>query len=465
MSLISSIERLGHVLVGAAEQLANEITGHVKLPIPGLPSAPIGDIFTPVGADARAGADMIERVVDHLTGRVRIDANAARMDRPLLNATTIHVDAAGALQRLHVDATVAGADWGVAGRESGRMAVYVDGRYQSSVIVIAERSGGYTVDLGGLPAGDHQIELRAPDDVTGSRSPRVSVAAVTCETLSGDAALVARHSPILELQDLDPTAGNSTSHSDMPMLVVPAVTHHPDGTTTIAYRIAFSNEEGGTPSPKLLAEYGRTADLEPVYTVRLRADGTRIDAFYQSAVHSWRAFDGTYDGDRPVLRDCSENSMSSTRVHPAGSGAERWSPAPIPAVSGTTADFDVMSANPWTWTVMAKEILREGKALADGVTRSKNQVGDPRRYVFIGPLSDAQLGAITAKGGVDVVLADGRHVLARLVPGFANGPWKQGALELPSGALADAVTGIGLLGVRGAVFDQALRIRELPVAA
>lgn len=466
MSLVSSIERLGGVLAGAAGQIVNEITGRVTFPIPGLPAAPMGDVFAQVGSDARAGADMIERVVDRLTGRARIDHNAVRMQRPLLATSTLQVTDPTTLQRVHVQATAAGADWGVRGRESGRVAVYVDGRYHSTIIVVSERPGGYDIDLGNLPAGDHHIELRAPDDITGVDSPRVSVGSIASRTLSGEEALIARHAPVLQLQDVDPSARASSAHSDMPMLTVPAVTRNADGTITIAYRVAFTNEEGGTPSPKLLAEYGRTADLEPVYTVRLRADGTRIAGYYQSAIHSWRTFDGSFEGDRPIIRICTANSMSSTRVQTAGDGAERWAASPMAAVSSTTSDFDVMRANPWTWTLMAKEALREDKATAaDPAGRTKHQVGDPRRYLFIGPLSDAQLGAIMTAGGVEVLLADGRHVLARVVPGFANGPWKQGALELPSGALADAVVGVGLIGVRSAVLDHALQLRELPMAA
>ena len=74
-------------------------------------------------------------------------------------------------------------------------------------------------------------------------------------------------------------------------------------------------------------------------------------------------------------------------------------------------------------------------------------------------------GAVELAGGIEVTLADGRRVLARLVRGFAGGAHGQGALELPSGVLGDAVVGVSLLGLRATVLDAALRARELVHAA
>lgn len=450
MSLVSSI---GNILIGAVQQLGNELTGRVVLPIPGLPKAPVGDIFEILGNDAQRGADLVERALESLRGAARTSQDSMRTARPLLANAQVRVGQPGAITRIHFTATAQGADWGAAGRESARIAVYVDGRYHSSVPIVAERGGSYAVDLGALPAGTHSVELRDAKDATSQHVPIVlQAAALRSEQLTGEDALVARHAPVLELRDVDPGASASTARSDAPMLLVPAVTRHPDGTTTIAYRVAFSNEEGGTPTPNLLAQYGRSADLEPIYTVRVRADGSVIDSWYQSAIHSWRRFEGVRQGDRPVLRVSTANSMVSMRVRAAGDGAERWSEAPIAAVDRSTSDFAVMASHPWTWTVMAKEALREGKA-------------DLRRFVFVGPLTDAQRGAVLARGGIELVLADGRRVLAPLPPKFAAGPWHQGAIELPPNALADAVVGVSLTGVRVGVLDASMQLRELAPAA
>jgi hypothetical protein len=145
--------------------------------------------------------------------------------------------------------------------------------------------------------------------------------------------------------------------------------------------------------------------------------------------------------------------------------SERWSDAATAVVADATSEFDTMRANPWTWKVMSKELLREGRAAAEGAIRGERQVADPRRYIYLGPLDDAALAAIKLKGGLEVILADGRRVLAKIADGFAAGKFRQSALELPPDALADAVRGVALLGVRALVLDASFGMRELAHAA
>jgi hypothetical protein len=166
-----------------------------------------------------------------------------------------------------------------------------------------------------------------------------------------------------------------------------------------------------------------------------------------------------------VLRVATANNNFSTRVRDAGDGAERWSEVALDGIDGATSDFDVMQRHPWTWTVMAKELLREGKVAAADAVRGRHQVGDPRRYLYVGPITDAIRGAISLAGGIEVVLRDGRRVIARLVDGFARGSQGIGALELPPGVLGDSVLGVTLLGVRAVVLDERLESRELQRAA
>jgi hypothetical protein len=472
MSFVDDLMRASGVLLGAAAQAVNVLTGRILLPIPILPSVPVGDVLETAGSAARTGADAVERIVDLVTGDAahRVDENAARGRRPLLLQSTVQVvDEPGAITTIAFDARVDGVDWQRAGAESERVAVYVDGRYHSTVTVLAERPGSYVVNLAGVPAGARAVELRHAAD-TSRRGPAAAtslqVTAMQARRVEGETALVQRHAPIVELRDQDRGAGHSAAHSDTPLLLVPAVTRHADGSRTIAYRVAFSNEEGGTPSTRLLSRYGRTADLEPIYRVRVAADGRVLEASYQAALHQWRTFTGDRFGDRPLLRVATANSNFSVRVRGAGDGAERWSEAAIDAVAAETSDYEVMHAHPWTWTVMAKELLREGKSVAADAVRGRHQVGDPRRYLYVGPLSDAVRGAIQVAGGIHVRLADGSRTLVRVVPGFATGGQGQGALELPPGVLADAIRGVDLLGVRATVLDERLRARELePLAA
>ncbi len=456
------------MLVGAISPVINSITDRIVLPVPVLPPVPVGDVLEPGGEAARAGADAIERIVDALCGTHRLDENAVRATRRVL--ATGRVDVAGRADsatvvrfRAHVPA---GTDWGTTSRESARVAVYVDGRYHSTVTVLAERRGEYGVNLTGLPAGVHKVELRdATDAAHGAGVGALVVEGLRAERIDGDAALVQRHAPIVELRDQDRGRSHSAAYTDVPLLLVPAVTRHADGSRTIAYRVAFSNEEGGTPSPRLLASYGRSGDIEPIYTVRVAPDGRVLGATYQSALHRWRPFDGARVGERPVLRVATANNNFSTRARAAGDGAERWSEVALDGIDGATSDFDIMLRHPWTWSIMAKELLREGKVADTDAARGRFQIGDPRRYLYVAPISDAVRGAINLAGGIEVLLRDGRRVMARLVDGFATGAQGMGALELPTGVVGDAVVGVSLLGVRAVVLGKDFDARELARAA
>jgi hypothetical protein len=304
------------------------------------------------------------------------------------------------------------------------------------------------------------VELRAATDIA---PVRASIEALRVRDIDGEQALIDRYAPILELRDDDPSTRASAASNDSPMLLVPAVTRHPDGSRTIEYRVVFSNEDGGTRLPDLYARYGRGVDAEPVLRVELAPDGRLVSERYQAALHRWLPFDGARDGTRAVLRVSTANNLVSART--STRTGERWADAPTAPVTQETGEYDVMRLHPWTWRVMAAELLREGKAAAADAVRGAAQIADPRRYVYLGSLSDAARAAISAAGGLELVLADGSRIMARIARGFATGTHAQSALELPVGAVVDAIRGVGMLGVRATVLDDLLTARELASAA
>ncbi|MCB0877867.1 MAG: hypothetical protein KDC46_02655 [Thermoleophilia bacterium] len=446
--------------IGVLQQLANELMSRVTVQVGPLPDVPIGDVIDTRRGAARDAADAVEVLLDALRGRHDVDPQRARATRPLLLDTTVQGSSSGTSTRLVVDADAPDAGWGTAGRESAMVAVYVDGVYHSTIVVLHERSEPYEVNLGELPAGGHRVELRAATDV----APTMPVVrSASARVTSGDEALVDRYAPVFVMRDCDTGERNSSSRSDAPLLMTPAITHHPDGSRTIEYRVVLSNEDGGTAPPDLLAKFGRTIDAEPLYRVTIDADGRVTDEQYQSPVHRWLAFDGEHHGARPILRVSTANNLVSAR--PGLRGAERWSDAAIDIIAPETSDHEVMRAHPWTWRVMALELLREGRTAAADAVRGARQIGDPRRYVFLGPLDDAARAAIAAAGGLVLVLADGSRVLAKIAKGFAAGDFHQSALELPDGAATDAVRGVADLDVSAVVLDADLSMRVLRPAA
>ena len=51
--------------------------------------------------------------------------------------------------------------------------------------------------------------------------------------------------------------------------------------TRYRYSVIFTNEDGGTPADRLMATWGRTTDIEYVYSVEVDAAGTILEHDYQ----------------------------------------------------------------------------------------------------------------------------------------------------------------------------------------
>ena len=88
------------------------------------------------------------------------------------------------------------------------------------------------------------------------------------------------------------------------------------GHRLLKYSIVWSNEDGGTSTPALMARWGRTTDIEWIYQVEVDALGHTVPgtAVFQSAGHGTAAFNGVYEGDRPLLQTCTLNNNVCDRV-------------------------------------------------------------------------------------------------------------------------------------------------------
>src|SRR5262249_15480161 len=160
------------------------------------------------------------------------------------------------------------------------------------------------------------------------------------------------------------------------------------GHSIIEYSVVWSNEDGGTSPPALMAQWGRTTDIEWIYRVEVNARGHRVpgSGVFQSPAHGTTVFHGQYDGTHPLLQTCPSNNnvcdkptlktqhqaadpmrfaLSTRQVRPIGQPREH-----------------LMDVHPWTYQVMAREMVREGKVepTSDPATLS---LGDPRTYLYL----------------------------------------------------------------------------------
>jgi len=287
-------------------------------------------------------------------------------------------------------------DWGASGREAAVLALFLDGALSQHVVLTRGARGEYRVLLGALAPGEHALALTLDARRSARGVGAVRVDSVAVETLGRDdpgyAALA--HAPIVHTR-----AGSLERFSDVPLVAWVEALPAADGGRELRYSIVFSNEDGGTPIDRLMATWGRSTDIELVYTVALDAGGRERRAEYQGKDHVTSAFAGRHEAAHPVLYVVTENNM----VSDVGPATPRMAPAPVPFSLDGVSREAVMDAYPWTYEVSAAEARREGR-VAEGALPGSRQIPDPRRFAVLeacGSVSDSRLAYDVALAGAD----------------------------------------------------------------
>ena len=255
--------------------------------------------------------------------------------------------------------------------------IAIDGEVRTTILIFGKIGHpAYTTLVHALAAGKHAIVLQPspywpwPWGVTAPAM--TAVAAAT--------SVVTAHAPALWVRS--DTIGTT---SDLP-LVLYAEDMRANGTGVLRYSVIFSNEDGGTATPALLARWGRTTDIEMMYEEEWR-DGKMATARYQAPDHKVIEYKGARDGDHPTLVDSTLNNVFLDRVRTA----VRVTMVPVVADLSAATRESVMDKEPWTYRRMADELQEEGKSAV---------YGDVREYLYVDAkltLEDAAVAAI-AKG-------------------------------------------------------------------
>jgi hypothetical protein len=283
-----------------------------------------------------------------------------------------------------VTASAPEVDWGVRGRESAVVSVFVDGAYQADLVVPSAAPLRREIALGRLAAGRHTLALRFAAD----RSAPLARRAVLADLRVTEAApwsadyTALRFAPVLLGRDLDQNGGpfgNATTDTPLVAWHEAAPAAEP-GHTLLTYSVMWSNEDGGTNTPALMARWGRTTDIEWIYQVEVDRNGDRVPGTdtFQAPSHTTTRFRGRYEADHPVLETCTPNN----NVCDMGSDPMRFAlsyRSVLPA--GQPREY-VMDTNPWTYQVSAAELRREGRLelVPDPATA---EVSDQRNYLFL----------------------------------------------------------------------------------
>jgi hypothetical protein len=263
------------------------------------------------------------------------------------------------------------------------LVVTLDGREAQHLLLIPG-SGRTTYEalLGPLEAGTHRITLTPSPLWPWSKDVTVrttDATVVTPPSGSPDLAVIA-HAPTLGLR-----ADTIGTASDLP-LVMYAEDLRTNGKGWIRYTVILSNEDGGTPAPALMARWGRTTDIELVYEVDL--DGDRIvQERLQGPEHEMRAVRGAREGQHPYLLFATLNNMVMDRG--LSVAAIRLVPQRV-SLEGRTRE-SVMDDHPWTYRVMARELVAEKHIGTD--------LEDPREFLFIEARLSVENAAVSVQAG------------------------------------------------------------------
>jgi hypothetical protein len=157
--------------------------------------------------------------------------------------------------------------------------------------------------------------------------------------------------------------------------------------TMLRYTVIFSNEDGGTQTAGLMSRWGRTTDIEYICETEFDAQGREVKTIFQGPNHVDTEFNGQREGAHPLFFTATDNNNFTVNR----TSEMRFAPRPIFFDLSRAAREEVMDQHPWTYRIMAEEMIREGKI---SETRAIGRlIADLRRYLMI-EANSTQTGSV-----------------------------------------------------------------------
>lgn len=322
-----------------------------------------------------------------------------------------------------------GSDWAVSGKEAAVALLTLDSKIIQHVILY----GGpvttvYRVFLGAAAAGKHvlTIERDTTYSAPGTELEVKSVQFRTVPKTSREFATMA-NAPILYARRN--TIGR---FSDIPLIVYCERT-----AKGLQYTAIFSNEDGGTSTRELMARWGRTTDIEYIYDLTFGNSATPDRGIVQGPGHKDVEFTGKREGAHPLLMPVTDNNM----VAEAEGSPLRFQIAPLDVDLANVSRESVMDRHPVTYTVMAKELEREGK-LRPFETVDGEKISSQQNYLFV----DYEALHEKSKFRVSVLLKNGEGYssdLGRFDYAIGRNGSVRTTVELPPGTTPADIRSIG----------------------
>jgi len=292
-----------------------------------------------------------------------------------LSSRNIAVTQPDSEYRVMIHAMAPNTSWEIEGRECALVKVLVDGRYDQHVFLVrGAEAADYEFLVGPLSPGDHTLLLEWDRSWTPELKdrPEVQITAATPINRSDPAQEPILRAPILHIRK--DTFGR---FSDLPLMIY-WESESKDSPKKYTYTVILTNEDGGTNTERLMSRWGRTTDIEWIYDYAPGA-GSAAET-YQAQNHKTLTFRGKHEGLHPVLYDVTRNNnFADSDPDPS---AVRVRLVPVFAdLHGLTRE-SVMDRFPWTYALMAREMVRENKIEypADPNTAA---MSDQQNYAYI----------------------------------------------------------------------------------
>ena len=302
-------------------------------------------------------------------------APAAAPIAPIARITFESVGAAEAIAAITV--RCAACAWDQAGSEAVVITIKLDDLEVQRLPIVRSGLAEYRVLLGPVAAGSHTVSFDEDPELTAASLRGQSAALVEAVQVQQIADTAADFLPVSLAPIIYARPDTVGRFTDVPVAMWYESEPSSKG-TRYRYSVIFTNEDGGTPADRLMATWGRTTDIEYLYSVEVDRGGAIVSEDMQGPDHEILPFKGGRFGRHPLLWVSTENNM----VLDSGATSVRYAPAPMPFTLVNVSREVVMDANPWTYEVMAHELKREGK-IVPGSPPGAGTIPDPRRYAYL----------------------------------------------------------------------------------
>jgi hypothetical protein len=267
--------------------------------------------------------------------------------------------------------------WDVEGREAVALMLNLDSR--PAIILPITRTGRaeYRVMLGTSGPGSRTLHVDQRDSLTARELRGRDAAAVELVSIDQIDLAAPEGLPMSLAPFVHARADTVGRFTDVPLFMWYEVEPTARG-KRFRYSVIFSNEDGGTPTDRLMATWGRTTDIEYIYSVEVSEQGAVLSEDMQGPKHEVLPFQGRRESRHPLLWVSTSNNMVLDR----GASGVKYAPAPMPFPLDHVSREAVMDAHPWLYDVMTKELAREKKIVPDAPP-GNDTIPHPRHFAFV----------------------------------------------------------------------------------